>query len=115
MALSESNAPALMRLSITRRLTSRRSTRQQKSSRAVNGPSACRDLTIDSMAVAPTFLIAASPKCTAPPATVNCAPETLTSGGSTRSPIVRHSSTYWTILSVLSISEVSNAAMNSTG
>jgi len=68
---SESNAPALIRHSITRRLTSRRSTRPQKSSRLVKVPSASRTFTMESMAVAPTFLIAASPKWIASPDTVN--------------------------------------------
>ena len=70
---------------------------------------------MESIAVAPTFLIAASPKWIASAATVNWEPDTLTSGGSTRSPMAWLSSMYCTILSVLSISDVSNAAMNSTG
>jgi len=111
----ESNAPALMRLSTTRRLTRRRSTRAQKSTREAKAPSCSRALIMDSMAEAPTFLMAARPKWITSLATVKRAPDTLTSGGSTRSPMLRHSSMYWTILSVFSISDVSSAAMNSTG
>jgi hypothetical protein len=67
------------------------------------------------MAASPTFLMAARPKRTMSPATLNCTLEVLTSGGSTRMPIARHSSMYFTILSVSPISDVSRAAMNSTG
>jgi hypothetical protein len=87
----------------------------QKSSKVENDPSPLRDLKIDCIAASPTFLIAASPKRTVSPATLNCTAETFTSGGSTRIPIARHSSIYFTILSVSPISEVSSAAMNSTG
>ena len=67
------------------------------------------------MAAPPTFLMAPSPKWIVSPLALNGARDVLTSGGSTRKPIARLSSMYWTILSVLSISEVSSAAMNSTG
>ncbi len=70
---------------------------------------------IDSMALPPTFFTAASPKRIASPCGVNCAPETCTSGGSTAIPISRHSPMYFTTLSGFEVSEVSNAAMNSTG
>ena len=105
----------MTRLSITRRLTRRRSTRAQKSSSVVKAPSAARVLRMDSIAASPTFLIAASPKRMVSPATLKRTWETLTSGGCTRSPIARHSSMYFTILSVSPISDVSRAAMNSTG
>jgi len=67
------------------------------------------------MAASPTFLMAASPKRIVSPATLNCTAETLTSGGWIWIPIARHSSTYFTILSVSPISDVRSAAMNSTG
>ena len=68
------------------------------------------------MAASPTFLMAASPKRMVSPATLKRTAETLTSGGcDARCPIARHSSMYFTILSVSPISEVSSAAMNSTG
>jgi len=70
---------------------------------------------MDCIAASPTFLMAARPKWTVSPATLNCTADTLTSGGSTRMAIARHSSMYFTILSVSPISEVSSAAMNSTG
>ena len=101
--------------SITRRLTSRRSTRAQKSSSVLNAPSAARVARMDSMAASPTFLMAARPKRIVSPATLNCTSETLTSGGDTVRPMARHSSMYFTILSVSPISDVSSAAMNSTG
>ena len=47
--------------------------------------------------------------------TVNRRSQRLTSGGSTTSPIVRHSSMNTTTLSVLSMSEDSTAAMNAAG
>ena len=67
------------------------------------------------MAASPTFLIAARPKRIVSPATLNCTSETLASGGDTVRPMARHSSMYFTILSVSPISDVSSAAMNSTG
>ncbi len=70
---------------------------------------------MESMADSPTFLMAASPKRSTGPSTVKRAPERLTSGGAMASPMARLSSMYWTILSVRSISDVSSAAMNSTG
>ena len=67
------------------------------------------------MAASPTFLIAARPKQIVSPATLNWTAETFTSGGCTRRSMARHSSMYLTILSVSPISDVSRAAMNSTG
>ena len=46
---------------------------------------------------------------------VNCAPLTCTSGGSTLIFISLHSPMYFTTFSGLDVSEVSSAAMNSTG
>ncbi len=70
---------------------------------------------MDSMAVRPTFFTAARPKRIAWPCGVKFASLTLMSGGSTGMPISRHSLMYFTTLSVLPVSEVSIAAMNSTG
>ncbi len=71
---------------------------------------------IDSMAPAPTFLVAPSPKrMRVSPTTVNLNPDSMISGGSTSSPISRASLMYWTTLSVLPISDDNRAAMNSAG
>src|SRR5882762_1862984 len=72
---SESKAPALTRLSTTRRLTSLRSTRAQKSPRVEKRPTLSLPVTMDSMAEAPTFLMAARPKWITSPTTVKRAPE----------------------------------------
>ena len=110
-----SNAPALTRLSTTRRFTSWRSSRRQKSTSDVKGPSCSRAATMASIAFCPRFLIAPSPNRIVSPSTPNEKRETLTSGGRTAMPIARHSSMWTTTLSVFAISEVRSAAMNSTG
>ena len=112
---AESNAPALTRLSTTRRLTSWRSRRRQKSASDGKLPSRSRAATIVSMAFWPRFLIAPRPKRIVSPSTPKEKRETLTSGGRTPMPMLRHSSMWTTTLSVFAISEVRSAAMNSTG
>ena len=112
---AESKAPALTRLSTTRRLTSWRSRRRQKSTSDRRNAPCSRAATIVSIAFWPRFLIAPSPKRIVSPSTPNEKRETLTSGGRTPMPIVRHSSMWTTTLSVFAISDVRSAAMNSTG
>ena len=67
------------------------------------------------MAPAPTFLTAPSPKRIDVPTTVKESPEVLMSGGSTSMPCSRQSLMFLMTLSVLSMSQVRSAAMNSTG
>ena len=69
-----------------------------------------------STAVCPRFLTAPRPKRMrlARPG-VKLQSLWLTSGGSTVMPISRHSLMYFTTLAVLPVSEVSSAAMKSTG
>src|SRR5712691_5487310 len=102
---SESNDPLLTKLSTTRRLTARRSTRSQKSKSEVKRPvvaprrsesgapliklgDALRPpdppalaASTASTAPSPTFLIAASPKRQESQTTVKNMPESFTSGG----------------------------------
>ena len=68
-----------------------------------------------SMALPPTFLMAASPKRIESQAGVKFASEIWTSGGRTVMPISRHSPMYLTTFSGFEVSLVSSAAMNSTG
>ena len=56
-----------------------------------------------------------APEATASPRGVNSAAERLTSGTSTSIPMERHSARYTAVLSLLSFTEVSRAAMYSTG
>jgi len=70
---------------------------------------------IDSIALAPTFLIASSPKRMASPSTVKWRPLRMTSGGRTSMPSRRHSATAMATFSVLSRKAVSTLAMYSTG
>ena len=113
---SESNDPLLMKLSTTRRLTARRSTRSQKSKSAVKRPPCRLAVSTASTAPSPTFLIAASPKRMPESSiTVKNMSESFTSGGRTRMPRSRHSPMYCTILSVLARSEVRRAAMKNAG
>ena len=78
-------------------------------------PSFLRAATIDSIALPPTFFTAARPKRIDSPCGVKLASETLISGASTAMPISRHSLMYLTTSSVEPVTEVSSAAMNSTG
>jgi hypothetical protein len=67
-------------------------------------------------AASPTPLIAPSPKrMLVGPATRNAYCDSFTSGGSTVSFMLAHSSIRVTTLSVLSMSEDSTAAMNAAG
>ena len=108
-------APLLTSDSITRLFSSRRSTFSQNWKIDLNAPISLRAATIDSIALCPTFFTAASPKRIASPCGVKYASLTFTSGGSTAMPISRHSLMYFTTSSVLPETEVSSAAMNSTG
>ena len=109
-------APLLISDSSTRLFSSRRSTSSQNSKidRKLR-PSFLRAATIDSIAFPPTFFTAASPNRIAAPCGVKFASLTLISGGSTAIPISRHSLMYFTTSSVLPVTDVSSAAMNSTG
>ena len=59
---NSSKAPTRIRLSRVRRFNDFESTRRHMSSRSLNGPPASRTSTIGSIAEAPTFFTAASPK-----------------------------------------------------
>ena len=126
---SESIAPALINDSSTRLFISRRSTFSQNSHRLAKPvlPVACssaRAASTDSIALWPTFLIAARPNriaSTCSPAAfaitlgVKLASEICTSGGTTAMPSSRHSEMYLTTFSGFDVSLVSSAAINSTG
>ena len=106
----------MIRDSITRLFITRRSTFSQNSQKLrKRPPNSSRALMMDSMALPPTFLTAARPKRMASPCGVNWAPDTCTSGGSTLMLISLHSAMYLTTFSGFEVSEVSSAAMNSTG
>jgi hypothetical protein len=109
-----SNAPLLMSASTTLRFTLRESTRSQKSKSSVNGFSA-RAARIDSSALSPTPFTPPSPKRIFPATTEKSTSDSFTSGRSTAMPIARASAMKRTILSVSSRSQLSSAAMNSTG
>ena len=90
--------------------------RSHRSTSERYGPPACRPAMMESIAPAPTFLIAPSPnRMRRSPTTVNLKPDSFTSGGSTSRPSSRASLMYCTTLSVLPISDDSRAAMNSAG
>ncbi len=108
-------APLLISDSITRLFSRCRSTFSQNWYTDLNAPFSLRAFTIDSIALCPTFLTAASPKRMASPCGVKYASLTLMSGGSTAMPISRHSLMYFTTSSVEPETDVSSAAMNSTG
>ena len=113
---SESKAPALTRLSTTRRLTSWRSRRRQKSTSDLKRPSRSRAATIVSIAFWPRFLMAPSPKRIVSPSTPKReAGDVDVRRQDARCPCARHSSMWTTTLSVFAISDVRSAAMNSTG
>jgi hypothetical protein len=92
--------PALMKLSIIRRFTASRSTRSQKSYREVKCRPLERAATIDSTALAPTFLDRAQAKAKRFAARREVSSEEFTSGGSTAIPISRHSLMYRTTFAV---------------
>ena len=108
----QSKAPACMRFSTARRLTSVSLMRSQKSCSDANGPFS-RSCSTARISARPTFLIADSPKRMPPGSTVNTSRERLMSGG--RRDILKslHSLTYSAIFSELSSTEVSRAAMYS--
>ena len=113
---SESIAPALIRLSIMRRLTLPRSTFSQNWCSDVKRPTSSRALPMASTADWPEVLHRAHAEADGlaigreAPFAVRSRP-----GGRTVMPISRHSLMYLTTLAVLPVSEVSSAAMKSTG
>ena len=116
----KSKAPAVTSASTTFLLILRVSMRPQKSNNPANG--LARAARIASMAFSPTPLMAPRPKrMRDSPGFFGSGPtpkarsDSLTSGGSTVMPSARASAMWATTLSVLSFSEVSSAAMNSTG
>ena len=111
----ESKAPHLMRLSTTRLLILRRSTREQKSRNDLNDPSLSLDSMMDSIALSPTFFTAASPKRMFPPSTLKSRTDWLMSGGRTLIPMSLQTLMCLMTLSRFPFSLVSSAAMNSTG
>ncbi len=88
----ESKAPALMRDSTVRLLQTTASTLSRKSGNEAYFPLALRVRIIDSTTGPPTLRIAVSPNRTVSlPCGVKSASDSLTSGGSTWMPILRHS------------------------
>ena len=113
--------PLLTKLSTTRRLTARRSTRSQKSKSDWKRPPS-RRARQDRLHRALAHVLDRGQAeadgrggSSAPGTTVKNMSDSFTSGGSTRMPISRHSPMYWTILSVFARSEVSSAAMKYDG
>jgi hypothetical protein len=106
--------------SIVRLLRTTGSTRAQKSKTSTNGPAALRSATMRSTRLSPTLRTAARPKTIDFPSSTlrsgaNSATERFTSGTSTSMPMERHSARYTAVLSLLSLTDVSNADMYSTG
>ena len=106
-----SNAPARMRFSTARRLSSLPAMRRQKSSRLRNGPSSSRREISSFMKPRPMLFIATRPKRISFPLTEKSANDSLTSGGRSLMPISRHSAMYSAILVLLSSTDESSAAM----
>ena len=104
--------------SITLLLTLEESIRETKSEISLNSPSS-RDFKIDFIAISPAPLTAPIPNMTTSSPSMlrasNTSPDLLTSGGRSLIPILFSSSTYFTTLSVLFLSKVKIAAMNSVG
>ena len=115
LARLKSKAPVFTRCSRTRLLTARPSTRAAKSSKSAKGPFASRSAMILCAASSPTPFTPARPNRILPPTGVNISRDSLTSGPRTPSPIASHSATKWATLSAFPSSELSIAAMNSTG
>ena len=111
----QSIAPDLIRLSSARLFKTRGSTLSQNSKMVLNYPTRVRASRIARAVFSPTFLMAASRSECASPTGVKYRSLELTSGGRTVMPIPRASLMYFTTFSVLPVSEVSSAAMNSTG
>ena len=111
----ESKAPALIRLSMTLRLTLEESIRPQNSPSELYGPFAVRSARIASRAAPPTCLTAARPKRMRSLMTVKSLKDSLMSGGRTSICSWRHSLMYLTTLSVFSTSQESRAARNWAG
>ena len=112
---SESSTPALIRVSSTPFVSTFGSTRSVSSKISRNGPFFERSSTIAFTAFSPTPLIAPRPKVMRPSSMPKSTSDRLMSGGRISSFIRRASSTCSLIRSVLSISQLSSAAMNSTG
>ena len=87
----ESNAPALMSDSTTRRLHTCTSTFATKSWKSVNRPRERRVSLMDRTTPSPTLRIADNPNRMSLPRAVYAESESLTSGGNTLMPIRRHS------------------------
>jgi hypothetical protein len=81
----------------------------------VNAPFSSRVRTIASTTFAPTLRTAVRPKRMSAPTAVKFAADEFTSGGSTVMPMWRHSPRYSADLSLSSLTDVSSAAMYSTG
>ena len=111
----ESKAPALIRFSTARRLSSLPDMRRQKSSRLWKLPPLSRSAVSSSIAPQPMPLMATRPKRMFSPSTVKFASERFTSGGSSLMPMFLHSAMYSATLVLLSRIEVSSAAMYSCG
>ena len=114
---SESSAPALISDSITRLFITRRSTFSQNSQKLLKRPpTSSRAFRMDSMALPPTFFTAARPKRIAALAVRReLRARNLHVRRLDAMPISRHSPMYFTTLSGFEVSDVSSAAMNSTG
>ena len=112
---SESRAPALTRVSMAPLVSSLGSTRSARSNTSLKGPRAIRSATRALTADSPTPRMAASPKVILPLRIPKSVSERLMSGGRISIFIRRASSTCSLMRSVLSISQLRSAAMNSTG
>ena len=108
------SAPTLMSDSSTLRFARRTSTREHRSVRLRNSPSASRESMIDWMAPSPTFFTARSPKRMASPSTVKPRWLLWTSGVRTSIPRRRHSAIAAATLSALSRNADSTEVMYST-
>ena len=112
---SESRAPHFIRLSIALLLVNLESSLFIIFTKSVNSPPSSLSFTIPSITLAPTFFTATRPNLMWPLSTENIEYDLLISGGNTSIPSLLHSLIYSTTLSVLPITEVIRAAINSTG
>ena len=109
-------APDKIKLSTTFLLTACKSTRLVKSNNETNGPPSSLAKTICSSALIPTFLIAFKPNDIVLSSTGwKCISETFISGGEIVISIFLHSLIKITTLSILFISLVKLADINSAG
>ena len=114
---SESMAPARIRLSIMRRLTAPRSTFSQNWCSDWKRPTSCARAADGFHGRLAQVLHRAQAEAdgAGPSSGVKLHSLAFTSGGRMVMPISRHSLMYFTTLAVLPVSEVSSAAMKSTG